>query len=217
MIGSIRLAFAEIWGHRTRRTYIRGKVLDVALVFGAGVFVLATFTVAILAQGVAKLAPGTDVPAASWAVRALGQMIGIGGTLVLTACALLALYRILPPARSSWRALWPGALVGATGYQIATVAYGAYLARFDRLSLVYGSLGALLGFLLVVYAGAAAMLFGAEIVAVLSDDEEPSERGGVALGAGRLATRREGRRGAREPEEGLEPTTYRLQGGCSTS
>ncbi len=186
MIGSIRLAFAEIWEQHVRRAYIRGKVLDVALVFAAGLFALGSFAVAVLAQGVGELAPGSDAPAASWALRALGQLIGIGGTLALTACALLGIYRILPPVRPDWRALWPGALVGATGYQLATVAYGAYLARFDRLSIVYGSLGALLGFLLVVYAGAAAMLFGAEIVVALGRDAErdternKEERGGGA-------------------------------------
>lgn len=63
--------------------------------------------------------------------------------------------------------MWPGALVGAIGFELATVAYGEYLARFRDLSVVYGSLGAVLGFLLVVYAGAVALLFGAEIVAAL--------------------------------------------------
>jgi membrane protein len=59
----------------------------------------------------------------------------------------------------------PGAAIGAIGFVLATTACGTHLARFGDLSAVYGSLGAVLGFLLVVWAGAIAMLFGAEIVA----------------------------------------------------
>jgi membrane protein len=63
------------------------------------------------------------------------------------------------------RPLLIGAAVGAIGFVIATVAYGWYLAQFSEFNVVYGSLGALLGFLLVVYAGVVAMLVGAELCA----------------------------------------------------
>ena len=54
--------------------------------------------------------------------------------------------------------------MGAIGFELTTIAYGWYLTQFSDRS-VYGSLGALLGFLLVVYWGVVAMLLGAEIVA----------------------------------------------------
>ena len=51
---------------------------------------------------------------------------------------------------------------------------GWYLTQFGEFSVVYGSLGALLGFLLVIYAGVVAMLVGAELCAGWS--VTPSER-----------------------------------------
>ena len=92
-------------------------------------------------------------------------MIGIGVSLALTLACLIVLYLVVPPVRPRWFALWPGAVVGAIGFELTTIAYGWYLTQFSDLAVVYGSLGALLGFLLVVYWGVVAMLLGAEIVA----------------------------------------------------
>jgi membrane protein len=76
---------------------------------------------------------------------------------------------VVPPVRPRWKTLLPGAAVGAVGFELVTIAYGWYLARFGDLTDLYGSLGALLGFLLVVYAGVVAILIGAEIVVAESD------------------------------------------------
>jgi membrane protein len=84
---------------------------------------------------------------------------------VLTFGCFVALYRVVPSEPPSWDALWPGAAIGAIGFQVATTVYGTYLARFGDLNVIYGSLGAVLGFLLVVWAGAIALLLGAEIAA----------------------------------------------------
>ena len=91
-------------------------------------------------------------------------MIGIGVSLALTLACLIALYFVF---RLSVRAgsrfgpepLW---LRSASSWRRS---HGWYLTEFSDLAVVYGSLGALLGFLLVVYWGVVAMLLGAEIVA----------------------------------------------------
>ncbi len=78
---------------------------------------------------------------------------------------LVALYRVAPPVRPRWSSIAAGAIVGAIGFEVATTLYGWYLTWSGELAAVYGSLAVLLGFLLVLYAGAVTMLVGAEIVA----------------------------------------------------
>jgi uncharacterized BrkB/YihY/UPF0761 family membrane protein len=63
-----------------------------------------------------------------------------------------------------------GALIwGASGMmsamRYAFVGYGWYLTQISDVAVVYRSLAGLLGFLLVVYVGVLALLFGAELVA----------------------------------------------------
>lgn len=166
MMGAIRRAFATIWDE-AGRPFVRGKLLDLALVFGTSFVVLVGFALGLLVQAIAGLerrfagVVGLD----STEITFLSGTTSAAATSALVFGCLLVLYRTAAPVRPRWAALWPGALVGAAGFELATVGYREYLARFKDLSVIYGSLGALLGFMLVVYVGAAATIFGAAIVA----------------------------------------------------
>jgi membrane protein len=69
--------------------------------------------------------------------------------------------------RPVWRYLWPGALVAAVGAELLKTGYAYYLAYFANYNLVYGSLGAVIGFMFLVYLTATVFLFGAELSAAL--------------------------------------------------
>ena len=92
-------------------------------------------------------------------------------SLLVTFAVFLLLYRSVPPVRPRFAALWPPALLGAAAFQIATAGYAFYLARWGNLTPIYGPLGAVLGFLLVVYVGVLVLLIGAELVAAWPNQE----------------------------------------------
>jgi membrane protein len=166
MMASIRRAFQTVWEDSAPRSYVRGKLVDFVVVLGTGLVAIAAFGLGIAVQGVVEV--WSDVAAAlgiETAGSALSATVGGAVTLALTFAGFLALYLVVAPVRPPWEALWPGAAIGAIGFQVATTVYGSYLAKFGDLNVIYGSLGAVLGFLLVVWAGAIAMLFGAEIAA----------------------------------------------------
>jgi membrane protein len=173
MMGAIRRAFQAIWESGPRHSYVRGKIVDLVVVLGTGIAVIVGFGLSIVVDAVYEV--GSHIGAAV-GVESAGGWLGAAATgaarLGLVFACLAALYRVLPTTAPRWEALWPGAAVGAVGFQLATTVYSAYLARFGDLSVVYGSLGALLGFLLVVWAGAIAMLIGAEIVAGWPDTDD---------------------------------------------
>lgn len=166
MMGSIRFAFQAIWTTAPRRRFVRAKLLDVVLALTVGIVAIAAFGLSIIAESVAQL--GGDVGDALGLTDA-GAWTGVAfsavSSLAFIVVCFAGLYRVVPPVRPSWTSIAVGAVVGALGFQIATAAYGWYLSWSGELAAVYGSLAALLGFLLVVYAGAVAMLVGAEIVA----------------------------------------------------
>jgi membrane protein len=170
VMSSMRFAFRAIWETAHRRPFVRGKLLDVALVFATGLVVIVGFALAVVAEAIAQLGGNLgDALGLTGSGDRLGEALGIGASLFVTLVCFAALYRVVPPVRPRWKALLPGAVVGAVGFQLVTIAYGWYLARFGDLADLYGSLGALLGFLLVVYAGVVAILIGAEIVVAESD------------------------------------------------
>ena len=74
---------------------------------------------------------------------------------LLTPLATIGIYLLV------FSALMPGRLPGKGD----SLGYGIYLSRFADYNLVYGSLAAVIGFLVLVYLCAAIFLFGAQAAA----------------------------------------------------
>jgi membrane protein len=63
------------------------------------------------------------------------------------------------------REVVPGAIVAAVGVHLASAGFSIYLDRFGGFDDVYGPLGAVLAFLLLVYVAAIVLLLGACVAA----------------------------------------------------
>jgi membrane protein len=176
MMSALRAAFGAIFGGRGERPYLRGKALDVALVLAAGVLMLAAFGLTILSQVVAHVVTivagwlGQEGEAASLASR-LAQTAGSAG---LTFVALAFLFRVLPARRPGWRAAAVGAGVGTVGTTIAADGFGLYLEHAAGFDDIYGPLGAVLAFLLLVYALAIIVLVAACVAACWPASAQPA-------------------------------------------
>jgi membrane protein len=186
MMASIRSAFRAVWVSEANRPYLRGKLLDVALVLGAGVLIVSAFGLSVMVQIVtntgAELAEkvGRD----DSATAPLGPFAELVGSTALTFLAFLLLYRVVPTVEVRLRDVWPGAAVAAVGVQVASAGFSVYMTHFADFDDVYGPLGAVLAFLLLVYIAAAVLLVGACIAAAwpLAATAQPAgEGGGVSL------------------------------------
>jgi membrane protein len=173
MMASIRVAFRIIWENDRRRTYVQSKLLDFALVLGVGLLAVASLGATLLVQVLAEL--GRDFSktigagAEGKVIAAVAELLASAG---LTFVVLVVLYRTVPPVAPRLRAVWLPALLAAIGFHLATALYAAYLARSGSVAAVYGPLGAVLGFLLVVYVGVTVILLGAELVAAWPAEQE---------------------------------------------
>jgi membrane protein len=90
---------------------------------------------------------------------------------------LFALYRLSPGSRSRWRAIFWGAVVATLAWKATTAIFSWYLGTLvDSYRLVYGSLGAIVAFLLLVYILAYIALFGAHLAAAIDRDRLPHSK-----------------------------------------
>jgi membrane protein len=178
MMGSIRIAFRVIWENDRRRTYVRSKLLDFALVLGVGVLAAASLGATLLVQVLAEV--GHDFSTAigrgneGKVVATVGEVLTSAS---LTFGVLVVLYRTLPPTAPRWRAVWLPAILASASFHVATGVYAFYLARYGDVTAVYGPLAAVLGFLLLVYVGVIVILVGAELVAAWPDRPVGAESG----------------------------------------
>jgi membrane protein len=184
MMASVRSAFRAVWGTEADRPYLRGKLVDFVLVLGAGVLVVSAFGLSLVVQVVtetsseiaAKLGRGES------ATAGLGAVAQLGASLTLALLAFAFLYRVVPTVPPHIRDVVPGAVVAAVGVHLASAGFSIYLARFGGFDDVYGPLGTILAFLLLVYAAAAVLLLGACVVAAWPQTAtEPADEETVAL------------------------------------
>jgi membrane protein len=169
MMASIRIAFRVIWDRERGPTYMRSKLRDFALVGFAGVLIVAAFAFSVVVRIVVEAGVSLfDRFGWSGAGGFVSTAVEVALSTIVVFVALLSLYRVVPPVTMRLRLLWPSAAAGAIVFEVAVFGYAIYATRFASFDTVYGPIGAVLGFLLLVYLLAAIVLLGAETAAARS-------------------------------------------------
>jgi membrane protein len=167
MMSSVRSAFRAVWGSEADRPYLRGKALDLVLVLGAGLLVVSAFGLSLVVQVVTQSSSdiAEELGRGESATAGIGKLAQLGGSITLAFLAFALLYRVVPPVAVRIRDVLPGAAVAAVGVHLASAGFSIYLTHFGDFNNVYGPLGTLLAFLLLVYIAAVVLLFGACVAA----------------------------------------------------
>lgn len=153
LVDGLNIAYDE----QEKRNYFLRSALTYAFTFGALVFL--TLVTAILV-------------AAPIAIRNLGYLklleawipLRWGLLLLLAATAFSILFRYGPcRKRAKWRWVLLGGLFAAGLWLGGSLAFSVYLNNIAHLDVTYGSLGAVIAFMLWVYVSVMAVLIGAEL------------------------------------------------------
>lgn len=97
---------------------------------------------------------------------------------LMKAFIFFGIYMWAPNTRVPVRAATWGALLAATGWELATAAFTWYLTSgFPRFELIYGSLGTVVVLMLWIYIGALVVLFGAHLGAAIVAYHQGQRRG----------------------------------------
>ncbi len=161
VMGALRHAINQAWDIHTRPPLLRRKALDLALVLGAALVLVFSFSVSGLHRlGVA------------------GDLIADVLPFAFTVAVVLFLYRVLPSPRPKTGEIWPGAVVAALLISLVRQLLELYFEHLADLGALYGSLGALMALLIFVYAVSLVLVFGAEYASEWSrlPDEDVSVR-----------------------------------------
>ena len=159
-----------------RRPAARAKLVDLILVAGAGVLLIAVVVLAILAQVVTRLVGGA-AEAAGLEGGLLPEVVRIAIPLVVATVVVMLLYRFVPARRLGFGDAVAGGVVTGLLLLAISAASAFVYDKVAGLSVIYGSITAVLVFLYSVYLYASALLFGAELAAAWSapPEEGPSE------------------------------------------
>jgi membrane protein len=148
------------WPPGSRRNFLEKRLVGLAMIGGLTGLLLLSLVLDWISTLIPILGTGAS-PSVGYGLWNLTS--GLASWLALL-LLFLALYRWIPTSEVGWRpALW-GAVTASVGWKIAAAAFTWYLGSgLGRHQLVYGSLGAVVALLFLLYVIAAIALFGAHL------------------------------------------------------
>jgi membrane protein len=143
------------WGYT-----IRLRLVSMALVVGAGMFlillVILSAVLAAVAAFITKVAPS---------VQSLWGLVDLVFSIGVLTFLFAMIFKILPDAVIRWKDVWPGAFTTAILFALGKLAISLYLGKSAPGS-AYGAAGSVIALLLWVYYSAVILFFGAELTQV---------------------------------------------------
>lgn len=161
-VGTFSWAANVMWEAKRGRSWYRQWPFNIAVTLVA--LILATSVlIALVLTGPLARAVGTQVGVGSTALEVwnIAKWPAIVGVVTLM---ISGLYYIAPNVRPpSWRWLTPGAVLAVIAWVLTSAAFGLYIANFGSYNKTYGTLGAVVTFLIWVWLTNIAALLGIEL------------------------------------------------------
>ena len=170
LMGAVRIGLNALWQVDVDddRPFVRSKLVDFVLVLGVGALLAAAAVLTGIAQIVDRLTADADeqLGALGGALAEAGSFVfGILVPIAIAFVTLALLYRFVPAAHVRLRDVLVPAFVAAVLLQVLAVGFAFFVRTFGNYDVVYGSLGAVVAFLYLVYLSAVVFLLGAGLAA----------------------------------------------------
>jgi len=170
-VGTFSWAANVLWEAKRGRSWYRQWPFNVAVTLVALVLITAVLLALVLSGPVAN---------------SVGRQIGVGSTgltiwsiakwpaiVAVVTMMISGLYYVAPNVRPpSWRWLTPGAILAVVAWAVTSLGFALYLANFGSYNKVYGTLGAIVTFLIWVWLSNVAALLGIELDAEIERERE---------------------------------------------
>ncbi len=162
-VDNMRGTLNQVYDLKETRSWIKAKLVSLALTIGIGILVLVTIASMVYGSQFLDQVLPVDSPIILGAL----EWIVILAALLLT----FALIYNFAPNHSpfKWKWITPGAVIGVVLWIAASGAFRLYLSYFNTYAATYGSLGAMIILLLWLYITALVILIGGAINAIFDE------------------------------------------------
>jgi len=156
------------WSRAARRNFLQNRLVGLWMIVGLiGLIILSLFL-----SWITRRLPLMSIAHDSPADLFLWRLISAFGSWLMIFLVFFTLYHWIPTKRVKWSATVWGALLASLAWKAVTTSFTWYLdSRFGRYQLVYGSLGAIVAFLFLIYIISLITLFGAHLSAAIESWE----------------------------------------------
>jgi membrane protein len=155
---------SHAWRDASPRNFLHIRLVGLAMIGGLTML----FLLSLIGVWITKLIPLFNMEAEYSPLLELWRLLSRLGSWLSIFLLYLALYHWVPPVRVNGMATFWAALTASLGWKIATAGFSQYLrSGLESYRLIYGSVGAILLLLLLIYILAAITLFCAHLCAAI--------------------------------------------------
>ncbi len=148
-----------------RKSPLRYSIFTVIYMIFVTLFTMAALFIVVVGENVLQwVAKYIPLPLESIAIWGKLRFLPLA---VILFCVLSSLYYASPSERPKGKYVYPGALAALLSWMIFSVGFAYYVDNMANYSLIYGSIGAIIVFLMWLYFSAITILMGAECNHVL--------------------------------------------------
>jgi membrane protein len=164
VFGAVTSAINEAWGVEKQRSFWKHRMVSfLMLVASGGVLIVALLLVSAIEMAEASWF-GVMLARFQW-LEALQTLTFASSATVLLVLGVGLLYYFIPNAKTRFRDVWVGAVLTGVLWRLAFDGFSWYIGRSGRLTLIHGSIAAVVVFLLWVYVSSVILMYGVEFTA----------------------------------------------------
>ena len=155
---NINLAYRKA----VRRNYLQNRLVGLWMIVGLIGLIVLSLVLSWITQRLPHMENASPI------ARILVTIVSAFGSWLMIFLLFFTLYHWIPTMRVKWSSTLWGALLASLAWKLVTTSFTWYLgSRFGSYQLVYGSLGAIVAFLFLIYIISLITLFGAHLSAAI--------------------------------------------------
>ena len=164
VFGAVTSAVNEAWGVEKQRSFLKHRMVSfLMLVAAGGVMIVALLAVsAIQVAGASWF--GVMLSRFEWLNALRGFTFRYLATILLIV-GLGLLFYFIPNAKTRFRDVWVGAILTGVLWRLAFDGFSWYIGHNSGLTMIHGSIAAVVVFLLWIYVSAIILMYGVEFTA----------------------------------------------------
>lgn len=156
------------WPRARRRNFLQNRLVGLWMIVGLIGLIALSISLSWLSARLPFIDFENDSPSSLLVLRIISAL----GSWLMIFLVFLTLYRWIPTLRVRWRSTFWAALIASLAWKAVTTGFSWYLgSSFGQYQLVYGSLGAIVAFLFLIYIISWITLFGAHLSAAIESWE----------------------------------------------
>jgi membrane protein len=165
------------WPHASRRSFLQKRLIGLWMILG----LLGLIVLSLVLSWITGRLPFMNIADAFPSTLIVLRLLSGFASWLTIFLVFLTLYRWIPSLRVPWRATFWGALIASLAWKAITAGFNWYLdSSFGQYQLIYGSLGAIVAFLFLIYMISLITLFGAHLSAAIEGWEKDKVKAAAA-------------------------------------